>query len=53
MCYYEGSLDTSILTWKWENCDIPECEKDCTRDPLNTELPYCTEFVEPNPDLQV
>ena len=53
MCYYEGSLDIPLPLWKWENCDIPECERDCTRDPLNTDLPYCEEFVEPNPDLQV
>ena len=30
-CFYEGSTDIPEENWKWEECDIPVCEKNCTR----------------------
>lgn len=53
-CYYEADLNTPRSEWKWENCAIPVCEVDCTRDQalVNSSMPYCEELIEPNPSLQ-
>ncbi len=32
MCFVEGSLDTPMEEWVWEDCDVPVCDEDCTRD---------------------
>ena len=37
-------MDTPFEDWKWENCAIPVCEKDCTRNEANSDLPYCEEY---------
>ena len=31
-CFYEADLNQPISEWKWENCDIPICDQDCTRE---------------------
>ena len=53
-CFYEGSVDTPIEDWKWEECAIPVCEETCNRPGLgkNSSLPDCEEYVEDNPKLQ-
>ena len=53
-CFYEGSVDTPESEWRWEECDIPECEVDCNRPGLGTDptLPPCQEYTEPDPQLQ-
>ena len=38
--------------WKWEECNIPICELNCTRPGFNIDLPICKEYTEPNPLLQ-
>ena len=54
MCFYEADLSRPMTEWKWENCDLPICEQNCTRftELVNGSMPYCDEYIEPNPDLQ-
>ena len=55
-CFFHGSPDTPESEWKWEECDIAECEVNCTRPGFETDdnegLPSCEEYLEPNPMLQ-
>ena len=30
-CFYEANTDVPEEDWKWEECDIPICEKNCSR----------------------
>ena len=30
-CFYDASADIPEEDWKWEECNIPVCEKNCTR----------------------
>ena len=47
-CFVNASLSMNQSLWKWENCDIPECGKDCFRPGVDADdgkgIPECISF---------
>jgi hypothetical protein len=43
-CFVKADPASDVTEWEWEECDIPVCGTDCTRDgvdPPDDRLPSC------------